>query len=882
MIRQQDVEGISVGDRALASLVNARGSKYCVAEGRPGTLLDTPANIGVTITNAWDADLNEAFNSGGEIYEANGDIVPGVGDIVMVYGEGDTTDDAFETAKGSAARKYDMFEVVNNASGSEEVAYIGNLRSPVFPGYGDTTATELTAYQSGTTITITSGPSLDPEVVGNYWVWYSGGNSRNLIKEWTDATHIEVERSETVSSESMCHIQLKTNASLPHDGHFKVIRLAGDRVYIKSMDNTAMWSEVPFIGEDIWRPADTYESKIFTFGDDAVIMNAAGQFRVCYTEEGFFFWKMNSPLPTVKISDAAKTGESKHRYRYVYSGAMLWGGLITKDRYNGDEGVKLLQQTGPVERNTDNIDYGDVYTVEPIGDASTTYGKLTGAAITGTYAIHTGYSGTSDATITLVVNSTSYSVESDLTGCENMADVAAKMEDATRVYKDLSELTWEWDDDHFVLKAGEGDTISACTAGSASGTDMATNMGLTSGSGAAATTPTYTTKRSIGTLTLPSQGNHLTHYAVFRSPDFFDGNKSGDLLAWVGDIPVAKAFTGSVSGSTLTLTIGTLEVEDEGCVLTDESGNTITISTLTDSSTATISESATYASRSWTLGGGTVFTAHQSGSAITIDSGLTLAESSHKGYLIFWADGGVSLVKSVTNGSAGVAGWEADHNVQAATIKPVSRTFTDTVSDDELEERIIAWPLPNRYQVPLEEGSVNCYCGGMLFSGMRGGSKYTYGDASEKYLAGYYSEGHQYDDTIHDGLQSFTPETGHVTIRGSVKTYKQSLTSAMYVGENRVGESVRKLYSPEVVDSSIGTIGDGGLMHLESGAELVVTNEPEVRIFDGSQYLDGYAKRRIKESELNKAKPAYITAYHRSCGAFIWFKQDVSEARVDS
>lgn len=90
--------------------------------------------VTLTVTDTTDADLAAFFAVDGELTVALGRL-PEVGDVFAVGGTGDTTDDALETAKGSAVAAGNLFEVTNVTAASEAVAYVG-AAAPDFSSEG--------------------------------------------------------------------------------------------------------------------------------------------------------------------------------------------------------------------------------------------------------------------------------------------------------------------------------------------------------------------------------------------------------------------------------------------------------------------------------------------------------------------------------------------------------------------------------------------------------------------------------------------------------------------------------------------------------------------------------------------------------------------------
>jgi hypothetical protein len=875
MMRQEDTIGVDLPSNALADAINVRCYNGHV-EGRPGCYLYSAADFAVTITDN-EETLAVAIQSG-EIYTANG-AVPGVGDVFMVYGDGDTSDNSLNTAKGNSQnpRKYDCFEIINATAGSEAIIYLGNIRNPAVTGYGDTTSTEITASQSGTTITKTAGPDFDLDNVGCYFYWYSL-NQRSLITGYTSTTQITVKDSNSRSSCDKNIIQPPQNAILFHRGLNMLIALFGSKLYSAAMP-FAGWTEIPRLS--YFKPSDFAGSYIFPMDDDAILVNSNGIFQILMSEHRYY-WQMNAPAPNTQITDIDQSSNKKFKYHYVFTLSRLTGGIITKDRSDAEEGVVIRHESCPIKPGADNVDWATVWMAEAIGDEATTYGKCVGTALSITYKVPAAYASVNDGKFKVTINGTAYDVSIDFTGVETMTDVAKRLQDAIRVFEDSAcqRVIVEYVTDHFVIKTGENDAITAISTSTITGTEMSTHLGLIAATFSSPyyTFNSYSTENGsvAHTLTQPDYHYHSTHYTVYRSRECSNEEIDPHKLVWIADIPVAKAFTASQSGTTITATEGVFEKEDLGSTIEFQDGTERTISGYTDSTHVTVSETGTVTAQSAGIGGGTVFTASQSGTTLTIVSGKTLT-SADVGKEIIWADGYTSIIKSVTDGSTAVTAWEFTHVSQGTHIDPVSRKFNDTIRTDveaEFESRLAAWPLKMRFFEPLPSGDVGAITPGYLFVAIRGGNTYYYCTTADKYLMGYYHPGFQYSDKIWDGVQSMRGKTDRVIIRGASSTYYTATNNFTDVGAAAVGESCAQLSDPALISNVIGSIGDGAVQEIENGAEIIITSEPAIRIFDGAEYGKNMALNKIQKSDLQKMKQAFIGAYQAICGFFFWGKQE--------
>jgi len=896
MARRADVESTNIPPNAAADGVNVRFHKVGW-EGRTGSYLHT-MDIGVTVTDAKDATLSAFMQSGGELYAANGGAVPDIGDTFIVYGVGDTADDALETAKGYPVRRYDCFRVDNNATGSESITYLGRLGAPAAPGYGDTPATEFTASQSGNIITATVG-AFDTSCINSYFNF--GDGSCALIEEYLSPTTVRVSNSQTRASTPRCFIQLPINANIYHEGVNKTVAQFGRRIYVCNGISLCEWTEAIGIGrQPYFGPANVHGGRFIIEGDDVILININGMYRVRLVSEPYYY-KLNSIPPNVVIIDEeeSKNADYKYKYNYTYSLSRLSGGTTLKDRLDVADGIVLEHESPPVKTNNGVRDWGYRWAVRPVGAGDKTYGLLTGGALEGAYATQAGWSNISDGEFVMSVSGENYTIGVDLSGITDMNDLCKRLTYAAQTHKPLKKVTFEYDEDHIIVKTGEGQTIGVCTSAGGTGTDISDALGLTADKGATATTPSYTAPLTVYYLSMPqdSDGNtindwwHATHYTVYRTGNAADLPDDVDAhdYRWVKDVPVAKAFTGSVDGNTLTVTKGTIEYEDRNAVVFAEDGSYFTISTEYDGKSSTVAPVTGIKDKngnpitsiplqSMAIGGCKhVFTASQSGTAIMINSGVSL-DSSYVGKQIFWADNTISIIKSVIDASNAIALSSETHETQGACCDPVSRVISDTISDDDIRQdyaRFAGWPLRIRYQDAMPDADIGIALPGYILTAVQGTSEYAYCSRLYRWHVGYYHPGFQVYKDIVDGIQALYNKDASLLIVGSRKKYYVDSAAGYEVGETRIGESVTKLPDPSVISNAIGTVPSNAAQELENGTRILVTNEPAVRIMAISEDSANLADGRIQKSDLCKMSPVYIGAYDPVCGYFLWGKQEV-------
>jgi hypothetical protein len=893
MLRQEDTEGTEV-THGLANCVNARSYGPHI-EGRPGTLLFSGADFGVSITNGADADLAAALASG-SLYAAAGaakaaSTVPTAGQRFVVYGTGDTAAGELALAKGGAVRIFDVFIVRAPGEAAYLVEYLGSLQNPAMPGFGDTVATEITATQFGNTITWQEGPKFTAALAGHYFSWFPSGQAgvqvRAFIRQVLSDTTLDVDTSVAIPGPGVsARIERRVNGIHQHRATDTLIGVFGGQVY-RASTVFAGWTKV--VGLSDGTLADDLDTRVYEFGDDILITNSGGQFVVTGLGTDYVhYYQINTPIPT-DLMAGVPSGEGKpHRHKYTFTCTRL-----SRMSNRLDEDTQLIRETGSVKAGEDRVDWAEVWTSRPIGDAVEAYGQITGKALAAEYQSHTGYTGITGGQFKLNVNSTAYEVTVDLSSARDMRDVEIAIQAAARVHRALKDVEFIFEGTRWRVRTGLNDEIGVCTAGASTGTNLHTILGLDTGASTLSLAATYPV--TVGPLTYPALTRDITHYSVYRGEDSAEDDASGDLLGLVEDVPVARAFTAEIIANTtyeghvilLNDTAQKLYRADVGSTIKLLDGTVATITELADfdgegffgvpflaeANAAMTDATAPKASQSAAIGGGLVFTAAQDGTAFALSAGALDAVRDTE-HLVFWADGTTGILSQVVNTALGRMLEPATKAPQAITMHPVSRYFTDTVKADQARAVRGAWPLQTRFWEPLPSEQVTAVTPGWIFVAKRGSGGYAYSQLNNRWNAGYYNPAHQKYTQFWDGVQSFRVKDGYVLIRGTSALYRLATASWTDVGEARVGEVVAKLADPKELSKIGGSLGDGAAQDLESGGEIVVTSEPEVRIWDGEKYSAGMSAGRVRKSDLLKARLSFVGAYQAISGYFLWFKKE--------
>jgi hypothetical protein len=411
-----------------------------------------------------------------------------------------------------------------------------------------------------------------------------------------------------------------------------------------------------------------------------------------------------------------------------------------------------------------------------------------------------------------------------------------------------------------------------------------------------------------GSLCVPFDGTNgrwreYTHFGIYRTKNI--GYNSGgrnpltglgndpEFYCWVEDVPCCKAFSITISTNTMFCSQGQFTQADNGSILRDSAGNTGTITSVTSPFRATLAGGHSLGAGATTLclGSSTVMTASQTGTAITRTAGAQFL-ATDVGMPFFWADGGMSIISTVSTPNLAQATNSTAHVAQAATFHPTRRGFSDILPDDEtqpdtagLRERMMAGAfgtdiyIPPRFYTPLPEGNRIVVDSGYMFIFNTDSSTVYYCDiAAKEYWAGQYRADLQFfvlpanivDARVFPGLLSFFCVG---------KTLNLALNVSSDQGENKVGEKIPKLAEPSIVDENIGIASPEharALVAVRAGVLIGLTDEPAVRFYDGTGWsreniaLDADQRGAVQKYIESLVGTGIFGAYTEQGGYILW------------
>jgi hypothetical protein len=368
---------------------------------------------------------------------------------------------------------------------------------------------------------------------------------------------------------------------------------------------------------------------------------------------------------------------------------------------------------------------------------------------------------------------------------------------------------------------------------------------------------------------------HYTHYCYYCTLDVgihgldpIDGViNNTELYIWNSDIPVAKAFTLSQVGRDVSLIDGEIVAGDIGNTVEFDDGTTITIDTFV-SPTAFITSTSQTKSGSGALGGGSVFTASQSGTTVTATVGNFSA--SDVGKRLYWANGHNNIVTAYTDSTHVEVSDSLTIASQGMTYSPTSRLWRDIVADDALRVRTAAWLLQTRFYQELPVCNIGVIVPGFMVCAQRNGSFVFYSEMARdfEYTAGYYYIASQFAH-FKDSIEQLAEFPDKVIIYCDNSTHE--ITTNNYITDvlENVGIVITTIAGQNVIDHQIGLLGRGSLQDYDYGKQIMVTNDHGVRTFDGNQYSENKAEYKFMKKMLNMFS-AFSSSYDNVNGYVLW------------
>lgn len=744
--------------------------------------------------------------------------------------------------------------------------------------------------KTGNEVTKTVGDNFVSSDVGNYIVYDDGTHER--IAAYSSPTVVIVDTTTTHAASINAYMRGPINAPIVyHEKQGMYVLFIDTRLFYSDTIEMDAWTEVIKSGIFAAPMSAISDLRVFDYG--MVLFNRNGIYRICLND--FTYWKMNAAVPSTVLTTEVQGVDDKYCRRQLYKMARLTGAGQNGKRY--DDGVSILQESGTVLPDNSDNDFAEIWTEKPIGQGDTTYGVLQGGALVAPYDTVLGWQTFTTGQFRISINGVENNIVPDFTSVISMDDVATRIQTALRDFFPSAqcELHGSGGVVSFILTSpDEGSTISVTSAGDGA-TDIGSSiMSCQSGTGQVFNSK-YTNGVTIGELEIPIDPDtglydaHWNRYVLCSTLDVADPlNGSGnntELYIWNTDIPVAKAFTASISGWVITLTEGEFVPGDTGSRFRFENGHEYDLVEYVDSTHFNVAVYGLYPSQSAAIGGDgyylvnkpiRVLTIQQDGTTIHRISG-DLFSSTDAGRILFLSDGTELHVVSYTDMDTVEVKESATIAINtAACIEPKTRKWFDTTRDDpyltspNLRSRITNYSLQNRFFTPLPNSNVGEITSNMLWAALREDTVvyYSPADTNYRHQTGYHYEQEQ-REFVQDAIIEMSEIGDYLSIKCVHTTRALPLNTFTGIELDSAGTSIIKCAGNFMVDEHIGIKHYGAVCRIDRKQQIVITSEPGIRIFNGSEYGDNLAIDRIVKI-LEKMKVGYACCYDPVNGFTFW------------
>ena len=251
-------------------------------------------------------------------------------------------------------------------------------------------------------------------------------------------------------------------------------------------------------------------------------------------------------------------------------------------------------------------------------------------------------------------------------------------------------------------------------------------------------------------------------------------------------------------------------------------------------------------------------------SAVTSASGTTITTvddiSASVGSTVFYPDGSNGRVKTIISATQFTVDEDPPSPLNAVGTNIISLPGDVTigatdysaginfgVTDSQLLSRTESYPMTNRFFEPMANGELGDVWGLFAFCSTRKNQVIQYCQLALgfEYLLGQHNPAFQFHN-LGDGATDISHFKGVVAVKSLGRTVSFGVNSFETYGNTDAGRFVYVIPYVNEVSDAIGCIGSWAACKIAgTNTEAVVTNEPGLRIFNGTSYSDNIVKDRI-------------------------------------
>lgn len=226
-------------------------------------------------------------------------------------------------------------------------------------------------------LTKTAGQNFTADDVGKWYV--HGDGTRERIIAFSTANIVTLRSKDGVTgtittSDNSAYVSGQVNCIYYHKVKRKIILHIGNSIYVGDVSLTS-WTQAfgtAYVNSIVQSGPQDAKSVGTELKNYFILFNSGGIFRLDLDTVPLLYYKMNSEIPTVLISDSgAQSSGTPYGRRYLYTGVVLSG---KGDRDRTTPGVRLIQETGSTQlaiQGDSVVDYGEVWTANSIDSTNT-------------------------------------------------------------------------------------------------------------------------------------------------------------------------------------------------------------------------------------------------------------------------------------------------------------------------------------------------------------------------------------------------------------------------------------------------------------------------------------------------------------------------------
>ena len=197
--------------------------------------------------------------------------------------------------------------------------------------------------------------------------------------------------------------------------------------------------------------------------------------------------------------------------------------------------------------------------------------------------------------------------------------------------------------------------------------------------------------------------------------------------------------------------------------------------------------------------------------------------------------------------------------------------FDSSVTDNTLYNRSDVYFMPNRFWEPMADGELGDIFGAFAFVGSRESQTVQYCQLAKNFerFFGQHNKPTQYHN-LGDTATQISRFKGLMSVKCLASTITFSLTAYTVGGNVGAARFLFIINSANEVSDTIGCVGPWAVAKVDgSNTEMVLTNEPGLRVFNGTSYGANMLKDRILD-DLKSIGQNFAVSYSDENGLIIW------------